>query len=171
MGRQEGAEGKEDSDETEDEANLLQEKIIVMETFDNSLVEGQPEGESVVQRAVECQVGMTEEEDIEIEEGEVVIQDGEDAGEVSGEEHNVLKADPKLWQQRNTPQELAGENRQRIPVDTSTFSTMKGCSTGSGSQKTLMLRIYKAVSNWCPRSVIPLCCTLPMTFQWLGTSR
>ena len=29
-----------------------------------------------------------------MEEGEVVIQDGEDAGEVSREEHNVLKADP-----------------------------------------------------------------------------
>ena len=72
--------------------NLVQEKIFVVETLDNSLVEGQPEGESVVQRTVECQVGMTEdEEDGEMEEEEVVIQDGEDAGEVSGEEHNVQR--------------------------------------------------------------------------------
>ena len=115
---------------------------------------------------------MTEdEEDGEMEEGEVVIQDGEDAGEVSGEERNVIKADPMLWQQRN-PRELAGKNRQRSPVDASTFSTRKGCSTSSGGQRTLMLRIYEAVSNWCcPRSVAPLCCALPMTFQWLDTSR
>ena len=46
-------------------------------------MEGQPDGESVVQRSVECQEGMTEDEvDGEMEEGEVVIQDGEDAGEV-----------------------------------------------------------------------------------------
>ena len=66
-----------------------------METLDDSEVEGQPECESVVQRAVECQQGMTEDE-------EVVTQDGEDTGEVSREERNVLKADPgvlKLYQQ------------------------------------------------------------------------
>ena len=41
---------------------------------------------------------MTEdEEDGEMEEGEVVIQDGEDAGEVSREERNVLKADPGVY--------------------------------------------------------------------------
>ena len=77
----------------------------------------------MVQQAVECQEGMPEDEvDGEMEEGEVVIQDEEDAGEVSGEERNVLKADPgelKLWQQRDPSlaksRELAGGNRTEEP--------------------------------------------------------
>ena len=75
--------GKEDSDETEDDGTMVEDETFRMETLDDSEVEGQPECESVVQRAVECQQGMTEdEEDSEMEEEEVVIQDGEDAGEV-----------------------------------------------------------------------------------------
>lgn len=54
--------GKEDNDETEDEANLVQEKTFGVETL-HSQVEGQPEGELVVQRAVECQEGMTEDKE------------------------------------------------------------------------------------------------------------
>ena len=87
--------GKEDSDETEDDTTMVQDETFRVETLDDSQVEGQPECESV---CVECQKGMTEDEvDGGMEEREVVIQDGEDAGE----ERNVLKADPgelKLWQ-------------------------------------------------------------------------
>lgn len=50
----------------------MQEKTFGVETL-YSQVEGQPEGELVVQRAVECQEGMTEDEDGETKEGKVVI--------------------------------------------------------------------------------------------------
>ena len=82
------------------------EETFRVETLDDNQVEGRSEGESVVQQAVECQEGMTEDE----------------VDEVSGEECNVLKADPgelKLWQQRDPSlaksRELAGENRTEEP--------------------------------------------------------
>ena len=74
--------GKEDCDETK-QATIVQEETFRVETLDDSQVEGRSECESVAQRAVECQEKMTEDEaDGEMEEGEMVIENGEDAGEV-----------------------------------------------------------------------------------------
>ena len=67
--------GKEDCGETKDEATTGNEETFRVETLDDSQVEGRSEGESVVQQAVECQEGMTEDEvDGEMEEGEVVME-------------------------------------------------------------------------------------------------
>ena len=91
-----------------------------METLDDSQVGGEPECESVVQGAAECQQG--EKDNGAVVEGEVVIQEGEATDEMSMEERDVLSADPgelKLWQQRDPSlakaRELAGENRTQDP--------------------------------------------------------
>ena len=93
---------------------------------------------------------------------------------MSEKEWDVLDADPREmreWQQLDLSlakaQELAKEARQRNLEDGSIFSTRVDCSTSGG---TLTLGMYEAVNNCCcPGSVAPSCCTLLMTFQWLGT--
>ena len=94
--------GKEDNDETETEASLVQGKSSSVETLDGGQVEGQPECESVEQRALECQPGKSDEEDGVTEKGEVVTQDGGANAEVSVKNGDVLDADPgvmRQWQQ------------------------------------------------------------------------